>query len=360
MKSLSPAELLPRLEASVPRELVSPRALAGLTATLELFPHAPVDVVCLECRLGSEDQVDLAIGLNQRTFGAFGFVELAERSPAWSRIAALAQQSTTPGTSIHGKLLRLWLELDDAGAGPPSRPGAVPVPAVVVGIDEFPDAADTAEGRAQLFQGVLAPLAGEVAPATLQAFDRCFTALPPGPACVTDVGVFLSRDSPIRICIGNLRDDELPPYLARIGWPSHGDVLARILDATAQARSVSPRPSFLVHLDVGAELRPRIGLEFLFERQVQLAGAIAEAALLDVLVAQGWCLPHKRAALDRWPGHVVEPHAAGQRLCILRLNSIKLAWDAAGVVQAKAYLIVLHVAAAERSGAAPLAPSRPT
>jgi len=346
MTRLSPAELLAKLEATVPRELVSERALAGLQATLGLFPRAPLEVFGLECRLGSDARVDLGIGLNHTSFGAFPFDELAERSPAWGRIAALARRSITPGTPVHRKLSRPWLELDDAGSRPPAS-GAVPLPAIVIGIDEFAAEARTPDGRALLLDEVLVPLAEELAPAARRVIERCFTALPPGPARVTDVGVFLSRGSPIRVCIGNVRDDELPSLLAQIGWPGRTDVLARTLEDTADARQASPHPEFLVHLDVGAELLPRIGLEFLLERRVQLAGAIAEAALLDQLVARDLCSPDKRAALDRWPGHVLEPLGHGQRLGIRRLNSIKLVWDATGVVHAKAYLVMLDVTTAE-------------
>ena len=346
MKRLSPADLLAKLEASLPRELVSERALAGLAATLAQLPGAPLEVFGLECRLGDDARVDLGIGLNHTSFGAFPFDALAERSPAWGRIAALARRSITPGTPVHRKLSRPWLELDHAGSMP-SASEAVPLPALVIGIDEFAAEVRTPEGRARLFDEVLLPLAEEIAPAARLAIDRCFTELPPGPARVTDVGVFLSRGAPIRVCIGNVRDDELPSLLSRIGWPGRADVLAHVLDDTAEARRASPHPAFLVHLDVGAELLPRIGLEFMLERHVQLAGAIAEAALLDQLVARELCSPTKRAALERWPGHVVEPHARGQRLCIRRLNSIKLVWDATGVVHAKAYLVMLEVASTE-------------
>ncbi len=347
MKHPIPADLLPKLDAWLPRELVSSGALAGLRTTLGLFPRAPVGVFGLECRLGSDPQVDLGIGLSHRSLAAFPFDGVAERSPQWSRIAALASRNSADGSPIQRRLSRLWLELDDAGAG--LAPAAkLPVPAVVVNLDEFPTACRTEREREVVLDEILAPLVGgALDPHLRRLFHRGFTSLPPTFARVSDVGVFLSRDSPIRMCIGNLHDHEIPTYLAELDWPGDRDALCRTLESTAEARSGGPHPSFLLHLDIAAGLRPRIGLELILERHIQLAGAIAEVALLDQLVEQGLCQPDKRAALARWPRHELEPLSAGQRLSILRLNSIKLVCDAKGAVHAKAYLVVVTVTKAQ-------------
>jgi hypothetical protein len=335
MTSLSHHALLATLHETVPPALFSADALAGVRALLATLPGAPVEVTLLECHLGESLTVDLALGLNRHGFACFPFTPVTASNPTWARISALAR-----ATGAMDKLTRVWLEFDDIDQAW-DRP---PTPAVIVGIDGFPDACRSDADLTLLLDRVLEPLAGEpLDPGTRAIVRRCFARLPPAPAHIGDVGVYLSRGgAPIRLCVANLGDEEILTYLGEIGWQGKRDILARSLADTAHARADSPFPSYLLHIDVRDGVGSRVGLELMLDRRIQFAGALAEQALLAQLVERGLCSPDKRAALERWPGYT----ESEGRLCIRRVNSVKISCSGEGRLDAKAYLVVLHVAAA--------------
>jgi hypothetical protein len=98
-------------------------------------------------------------------------------------------------------------------------------------------------------------------------------------------------------------------------------------------------------LDVGEEIRPRIGIEGSFPRQPRREPRWQE--LLGRLASRGLCAAEKRTAVLTWPGYdsfwtapaawpIAQRGARGY--CVRHLSHLKVACDPGGLTEAKAYL----------------------
>jgi hypothetical protein len=299
-------------------------------------------VVCLECRLGRDPRVDPSFGVPPARLADFAGPEVAARSPEWARVADLCARACTPGSAVHGRIGPLWLEFDDPGEG---EGPAVPLPGILFSVEEgFAALHRSTSERGLAVREVLRPLAGGAwEPGTEQALARALRTVPNG-ALVSDLGVFLSRGAAgVRVCVANLPLEATAGYRARVGWEGDGMELEALMREMAGTGIVSGRlRAPLLHLDVGAAVRPRLGLEYLLDRGAQLSGPPAEAAFLDELVARGLCSRAKREALDLWPGSSVGLIGGSRRAALRRVNSIKLVYCSGATLEAKAYLMTVN------------------
>ena len=125
-----------------------------------------------------------------------------------------------------------------------------------------------------------------------------------------------------------------------------------------------------LHLDVGSEVYPRIGLECYLGAPDGSDWSPTATAFLDSLAGAGLCVPSKREGLLAWPGEqrvpadsVAPPPGVAERARLLsraaftmyrrEMNHIKLNFRPGGPLEAKAYVgVVLHWRLG-RSGTAP-------
>jgi squalene-hopene cyclase-like protein len=302
---------------------------------------APIVRCGFEVRLGASDVVDFQQGIVGPGDEALRLRRSLARTgadaPAWRGIEALLSAWCDERSPLHGTLKDLWLEFDR----PPSsalsvfaglRPEADPVHA----------------------EAALDLLAGREAWAAWRTeVRRCFDATPPGRSRIGHLGLMLGRAAPfMRVNVGGLTADDVVPYLDRVGWPGDRDAAAALF-----ARFHPLVDGVTLCLDVGEAIGPRLGLECHLSGQPP-----AEPrwdALLEHLVAQGWCTPAKRAALlewpgftlpgeiaDPWPAHLVHEslrrpadHLTGLER---RLNHVKVIYSPAEGVEAKGYFGLLH------------------
>ncbi|MDB4950909.1 MAG: hypothetical protein JWM27_3558 [Gemmatimonadetes bacterium] len=338
MSSLS--DLLAAAAGHLPPHLVPAPALERAQRVLRTQSTAVPAVVCLECRLGDDSRVDPSFGVPPGRLGDFAGPEVAARSPEWVRVADLCGRASLPGSAVHGRIGPLWLEFDDPGEG---EVPDVPVPGILFSVEEGFPALHRSDAECGLaLREVVRPLADEGwEPGTGQALRRVLRLVPDG-ALVSDLGIFLSRGAAtVRVCVANLTPDATAGYLAAVGWDGNGEDLTALLRETAGAVSGRFRVP-LLHLDVGAAVCPRLGLEYLLDRQAQVSGPPAEAAFLDDLMRRGVCTREKRAALDRWPGWSLACIGDEERAVLRRVNSIKLIHRSGQPLEAKAYLMAIN------------------
>lgn len=266
--------------------LVSPQALANLERLLQTLP--PISTAGFECRLApGQNQVDFGVAFANY---ASQFQQIFARYPQWQTLESFWQKWLNTADRqqyFNGLLLEfdLLTELDTAAV-------VGNIPSLFLGLKasclrEF-------TGLEPLIQSLL-PNSN---PAVLSQVKACYDALPPG-AGITHLGAMLSRsDQGVRLNMAGLPPEQLPTYLAAIGWQDTTEQLSPLL-STLSDYVESAR---ILAIDVGAKVSPRIGLECYFSHQPKQEPRWQ--AFLDYLVEQGLCTPTKAAALLNWPGAV--------------------------------------------------------
>jgi hypothetical protein len=202
-------------------------------------------------------------------------------------------------------------------------------------------------------------------PAAARAVAGCVAALPDG-AHVFQVGLMLARPvDALRLCVRDLEFSDLPGYLARVGWPGTWD---EARPALAPFAALATRTA--LHLDVGSEVYPRIGLECYLEAPDGSDWSPTATAFLDALAGAGLCVPSKREGLLAWPGEqrvpadsVAVPPGVATRSRLLgraaftmyrrEMNHVKLNFTPGRPLEAKAYVGVVLRWRLGRAGTAP-------
>jgi hypothetical protein len=356
---ISMASTLEAVEPYLPRTLVSNRARGQLYHLAEQLPAVLSRCLYLECRLdGEDDRTDVILGVDAEgaeiIAGANPVIRLNDClrvHPLWERVRDFCRGWLEPRSPWGRAVGRIWLEFDLAG---PEGEASVPAPGVFVewrrGVFEnLPE-----PQRHELAHAVLEPLFPGGTPAPVRrTVDACIRTLPPG-AGLPYLGVLLPRgEETVRLCLMGLGEEELAAYLRSVGWegsPGHfGEVVGEI-HATRRG-AVLPEPG-LVHLDVGSSVGPRVGLEYIFQRDEQVYGRIRERAFLDLLVERGWCQDTKRQALASWPGCTLQrmPHELWRSLVLRHVNHVKVLLDGTASVHTKGYLVVSYAYYRPRSG----------
>lgn len=345
---ISLARTLDAVSPRIPPALVGPAAFRRARAVADHLPAALTTWTYLECRLGPRPApVDLIVEVDAQGRSiltgdnpplALDGALLAH--PAWARVADLCREWADPASPLHRTVDCLWLEFDVA-----EGPAALPVPGVFAGLTPVADALPPEERGALALRALEILRGGEVPAATRRAFLRSFLHLPDG-ARMMHVGLLVPRGvDALRVCPAGIPLKALSGYLRAVEWTGDGAQLAAVTSTLDRAREdAAGRDPGIAHLDVGARVLPRIGLEYGFERRAQMRGRLAEAHFAEALVREGLCAPEKAAALAEWPGWSMEqlPHELWRSLVIRRANHVKVVLEAGRAPEAKGYLCIHH------------------
>jgi hypothetical protein len=346
MASLAAA--IERVAAHAAPSIVSASSIAAIEGLCDRLPAELSDCLFLERWLTEEHRnADLILRVRPSAAGVLAAIDprttiasdLRAR-PEWRALERFAREWLPAEAPLARGIEGLWLEFDRASGAALSR-----TPRVF--FDFRREVYASADRGAQLLLALEAirALGAEPSSALADSLEDCLSRLPPG-ACVPYIGV--SLDSPVhavRLCVLGAQTADLAPYLVSIGWPGDGDELSKgILAEFAHTGGDTHKSVSLLHLEAGLEVGPRVGLEYRLERRSQLQGQVREHALLDLLVARGWCASTARDALLRWPGISVElmEHEIWYRRFVRRLNHIKLTYASGQPVHVKAYLCCSH------------------
>jgi hypothetical protein len=357
------ADYLRPLLALLPPVLISPAALADLTAVGELMPEA-LDYynAVLEFWLNdprpAADMQGCAAVDRQGQAALAGLAApgspaaLLFAHPAWRRIGAFCRAWADPASPLSRHVDHIWFDFDLLTGRP-----AIPVPFVLFGLVPLglrvPPEACTEESRATALAvaeaGVALLQGAPLAPAVRGALARCFHALPPG-AQIAFAAVPLARPTTdIRLIVKGLAFDAFAGYLREIGWPGDPARVGPAVDAAARFSDAT-----WLDLDVGAGIAPKFGMEYhLYEGEPALEPRWG--AFFDFLEDQGLCSPEKRDAVlgilgtsdretlgDLWPQslRLAEPLLGplAYRTHVRALHSAKLVYHPDGSYTAKVYV----------------------
>jgi hypothetical protein len=329
-------------------------------AAAATLPAVLSDRLCLECRLDPRDtRTDLVIGVEAAGRAilcgdnpAIALHPAVTRAGPWKQVRDFCRAWADPASPLHEGVERLWLEFDISGDADPAE--SRPLPGVFLDFAESACASGPPEERCGYAVLALRSLLGtEPSPAVTGHLLRCLRALPEG-ACIPYVGVLIPRGTDlVRLCVMGLGEERLCDYLRAVGWTGPYASLAALLERVRASGGGSASPSMaLVHLDVGSDLLPKVGLEFAFARSSQVRGRLHEPGFLDLLVEEGFCTAPKRRVLLAWPGcePVRLPHELWPSLALRHLAHVKIVVDAGGPREAKAYLSLRHTPRGRRNG----------
>jgi len=318
------SDRLRRALARMPAPLLGERARDRLLA----FSNAgapDVDLVCVECRVSSDqaDQVDvglsaashrarsaLAAHVRQLALGQAG-VAAPER---WHAAAACLGRWATRGTDEARALRAVFLEYDLDTAGAPAAD-----PSLFFNAHELSHAWD----RPRTLEGLcraMTWLVGERAPALSEALELVLGVLPEN-FHLAHLGFMIPRpDESLRFFIA-LPTPELEGFLRRVGW---GGSLAAARDFVGLA----DRSGWVsVALGFGRNgVHPRVGIEA--PVQGHPGGA---SRLIAALLERGACTPAKAEALRA----LLAAAGPEERYA---LSHAKLVCCADGGLEAKAYV----------------------
>jgi hypothetical protein len=316
------ADALDRLAPAADPALIG-ATHARLHALAAHLPAALTRVIYLESWIGQpRPRLDLSVKIDPHDRDALA------ATPGWAQVASFAR-AWAPGSALDASIRAAWLEFD---LDPLTTPDAASrAPRVFVDFTREAQRAPSVDARHALATAVVHALSGAPPPPALRA---CLAQLPAG-GHLAYLGVF--DGAIVRVCMGGVAD--LAAYLAAIGWP--GDVAALTRGVLAPlARTQGAPPTTVLHLDLAPDVQPRIGLEYTFPRAGLPGGLPAPDALLDHLVARGWCTARNRAALRAWPRRSVEllPYDLWHSRVSRQIGHVKIAFTPGAPVVAKAYL----------------------
>lgn len=333
-----------------PGTLVSPAALERVRAMTASLPAALTSWVYFETRLAAgSPQVDVVLEIGEQgraiLAGENPRIQLSSEllaHPAWRRIEAFCREWGDPTSALYRIVDHIWLELD---VPVETEPGVepLPVPGIFICFDEFrpPD-----YGAREWYHRALHTLESltraPVPSALADRLGRCFVHLPES-AYIPYVGKMMGRagDS-VRVCVNDLTDDAIPEYLAAIGWTGSARTLAATLDDFRHSRTGAENAGVgMLHLDIGAAVQPRIGLEYSLAARPQYKRTILEESFLDRLVQRGLCALEKRNGCRDWLGYSIEvfPHELWRSVAVRRVNHVKILYDPSAAMEAKMYLL---------------------
>ncbi|KZX60304.1 hypothetical protein A3709_11985 [Halioglobus sp. HI00S01] len=185
-----------------------------------------------------------------------------------------------------------------------------------------------------------------------RALEKLFRALPPG-SYIFQLGVMFARNMPaIRVCIRDIKVEEVVPMLLEVGWQGEQYMLASTLTALAQRCE-----RIDLDIDVGESVLGKVGLECYFGRDLKTLERIAHlgswlvdngcatSAKVDAMI-QFHGLVHQDRSSDLWPDYLLKMailagHGVANQMNYW-LHHIKVVFQPKLPLSAKAYLGVSH------------------
>lgn len=345
---------LHELSLNAAGSLISKECFTDIGRAVRGVPSAVTGCFGFECPLGTTRPV-ADFGFRVSAPGERGIVagtsvehplpERLSEHPVWEQLRRFCEAWVDPASPIAGELRQIWLEFDVSATGVLDAA----VPSVFIKIERQAGDGDADRGRYRPdVERSLALLGGaQLAPSVLRSVRVCLDAAPDGANISFFFGLMLGRQTgSVRICVHDLRAEQIPVYLEAIQWRGPRDEACDALLPFAQHAE-----KLTLDLDAGEEVGPKLGLECGFGRQ---CGTGAATELVEALVAQDLCVPAKRDGLIGWTGRVFQredgpvppEHLSGalwlsglwaSAVLVARVNHVKINFEQ-GRLEAKAYL----------------------
>ncbi|MFC1975630.1 hypothetical protein ACFLXQ_04470 [Chloroflexota bacterium] len=268
--------------------------------------------------------------------------DIIQSNAIWHRLHNFCQAWNKTGSTLNKNVDNIWLEFDVE-----NEVTDIPLPSCFFGPQSL-----HSQGTHQWISQVALPLLlDDALPSKNERklFD-CLATLP-DQANVFQIGLMLARATrTIRLCIIDIDSQQIPTYLAQLGWPgSESKLNSLIKDLTSLVDTI------VLDIDVGQTLLPKIGLECYLKNQP--SSQDRWHVFLDYLVEQGLCCPDKREGLLAYPGYVREktqqPHWPDhlrtmsnllgdhyESIFVKGIHHLKVVYQPDCLLQVKAYLYV--------------------
>ena len=359
------ADYLDLIRPYVPGALVSREAHSEIRRVAAYFPGIlAFGTFGFECPLGTAaPTADFLFSLSSENSGpevlsgSLADCELSSALfsyPQWRRLRHFGRRWADPTGGLHAEVDDVWLEFDVA-RNRETDPIASMFFSPFKQLDAERKEGLTAQTLVDRVQTVYVCTTGRVfRSGMLRQWWTCMENLPRVSA-LFQVGNMIARDEErgIRMCVKTRSVQEVMRYLAAVRWPGDVAEVRRVLS------DIQPLvDSFALHLDVGEEISPKIGIECGYhgrrgpEREPRWHG------FLEFLDTMHLCLPEKADGLLAFPGYAPTDGEAcpaplrkvAHRLSLLwrsffvrSIYHIKLTHGLEGRWEAKAYLGVRHL-----------------
>lgn len=320
-------------------DLVSPKALSYIQTLAKVLP--PFSLAGFESRLGSEQPVvDLLVRFPQ---SKLNLPEKFLGYPAWQALDSFCQEWSNPNSFTHDKVHHIWLEFD---LDRPPEP--VPIPCLFLSLNS----AVIADTRSLIEMARRIPH-HSISPKIESNLQLCAQCLPPN-AKIEHLGAMLSRPAKaVRTVITGIRAEQIPDYLAKIGWSDPTNQLESLVASLCEyVDSIG-----ILDLDVGDEIAPKIGLECFIHKQSNYEDR--RQLFLNYLVDNNLSTPAKSNALlswsgltqkspdtELWPDNLILGDlflgARAHSVFWRSINHIKISYQPSKPLDAKAYLAFGH------------------
>ncbi|MGD1919808.1 MAG: hypothetical protein ACFCAD_13505 [Pleurocapsa sp.] len=340
-------------ESETVPELIDHRNWNNIKAIADIFPQSTSNFFGFEYRLGNNDAyADFLLCIDSGDAGKkilgdslypIKLPNTITQQSQWQQLINFSQvwhQGESPlGNLVHN----IWLEFDIQ----PTVPD-LPIPSVFFGLLPPDTQTDINNDMGWVTETALPLLLNRpLTPAVKQQVEQCFATLP-ADAHVFQIGLMLSRQiDAVRLCIRNIKPQEIVPWLQQMGWVGCIDNLTKLLE---ELDPFTDRVD--LDVDLGDTIYPKIGLECYLTYQPSLQPKWK--LLLAYLVELGLCIPEKQDKLLNYPGYLRDRQAKSngtlkveqmlgnkkETVFFRGLHHIKLSYQNNQAIEAKAYLYV--------------------
>ena len=351
-------DYLNAIEPHLPPDLITPENLQHMRAITDKLPGGLTEFFGFECRPAEQaGQTDILFCIYERQRDIIAGKRPGMAIPdefreheVWQRLFEFCLAWADEASPLHDNIHNIWLEFDVDG-----MPPEIPVPGIFFGSETIKNS-DDAAALAWVNEQAVPMLTGEQLSKTVERTMLDAIQALPEEAYVFQLGAMVSRTPAfVRLCIKQIKPEEVIPYLERINWPGDSGELSALID-----KLIGLVDHVDVDIDVSEGIGPKVGLECHFEPRTAPKKEPRWQTFFDYLIAEGMCLPEKRDALNQYPGVLNEQQnrdvypqslLAASRIMGRRYYSfishgiyhIKVVYQTGKALEAKAYLWVEHM-----------------
>jgi len=305
-QSLLPAkyakDYLRFIEPYIPEALISRLNFTEIKNLASFFTGRITSFFGFETRLNKNDgRADYLLAISSRKGEREALLSLLKKNDLstqflqkieWQRIKTFIEQWSEDTSILSRKVIGLWLEFDTA-----YNQSAAPVPGLFVQIKPI---SKDENGNIEDFSWItkeLLPIltGGNLTSKTEDMIKKSFTQLP-NKSSILFVAAMISRKSSIIRTTIKMGVTQIVPYLESLGWQDEQNTLSSLLD---EIKKYSTR--IILHLNIGEELNPKIGLECSFSPDMYHCEK-RWSAFFDYLIQKGVCLPEKKEQILSFMG----------------------------------------------------------
>jgi hypothetical protein len=288
-------EIFRTLARYLARALMNAENKEHLSSIFRFFPSQCCPLLIFESRLNdSKKTLDTAFCIEQEQVAFFvNFLKTSAKgsfltkNAFWKRIEEFMERWLSGDALLQQIIENFWLEFDEE-----QGKKEIPVPLFFLhikkGITEY-----------ERIIGLISSLAGSgLHDAVIDNFKRCFGALL-NTMRLKYVGIFSARHENLsRVCFSDFKPADLLLFLEDIGLTRYFKNMVCYMEMMANLTD----KSVLLHLDIGSQIIPKIGLEYCFNDKQGYGVGQKWQELFSLLIKKKLALPDKCDALLKWSG----------------------------------------------------------